>query len=189
MANKLAGKNIAIIATDDVEEAEILKPKQALEKEGATTVVIAPHKGTIQAVKHDEKTTKIPVNATLDEALADDFDAVLLPGGALNADQLRMNEAAQEFVTTMDEDGKPLAVICHGPWLLVSAGIVNGRRLTSYHTMQDDIQNAGADWIDSEVVVDDNWVSSRQPSDIPAFNTAMINLFAAPAEIEKIIIT
>jgi protease I len=129
-------------------------------------------------MKHDEKSEKFAVDATLDAADPNDFDAVLLPGGALNADSLRVEEAAQAFIGTVDEAGKPIAVICHAPWLLVSAGLVDGRKLTSYHTIQDDIRNAGGDWSDSEVVRDENWVSSRQPSDIPAFNREMIKLFA-----------
>jgi protease I len=113
----------------------------------------------------------------LDQVNPDEFDAVLLPGGALNADALRMEKTAQDFVTSMDKAGKPIAVICHAPWLLVSAGLVKGRTLTSYHTIQDDIRNAGGKWVDSEVTRDRNWVSSCQPSDIPAFNREMIELF------------
>jgi len=120
----------------------------------------------------------VHVDMTLEQAKPQDFDAVLLPGGALNADALRVNKKAQEFVRAIDEQGKPIAVICHGPWLLVSAGLVRGRRLTSYHTIQDDIRNAGGIWEDREVIRDGNWVSSRQPGDIPAFNGEMIKLFA-----------
>jgi protease I len=130
-------------------------------------------------MKHDEKTEKVNVDMTLDRANPEDFDAVLLPGGALNADHLRVEKKAQEFVRKIDQAGKPIAVICHGPWLLVSAGLVRGRKITSYHTIQDDLRNAGAHWEDSEVVRDRNWVSSRQPSDIPAFNREMIKLFAS----------
>jgi protease I len=115
---------------------------------------------------------------SLEEANPNNFDGVLLPGGALNADALRVERKAQDFVRTIDESDKPLAVICHGPWLLVSAGLVDGRKLTSYHTIQDDIRNAGGEWIDKDVVLDENWVSSRQPSDIPAFNRKMVDLFA-----------
>ncbi len=115
---------------------------------------------------------------TLDEADPDRFDAVLLPGGALNADFLRVDKKAQEFVKKMDKEQKPIAVICHGPWLLVSSGLVKGRKMTSYHTIQDDIRNAGGLWEDSEMVRDKNWVSSRSPKDLPAFNRAMIELFA-----------
>ncbi len=115
----------------------------------------------------------------------EEFDAVLIPGGALNADALRVEEKAKEFVRKIDQAGKPIAVICHGPWLLVSAGLVRGRKMTSYHTIQDDLRNAGANWEDSECVRDRNWVSSRQPSDIPVFNREMIELFASSGKRER----
>jgi len=179
MAEKnLSGIRVAILATDLFEEAELVKPKEALEQAGAKTTVIAPHPGEIQAVQHDKKTQKVKVDQTLSEAVPGDFDAVLLPGGAMNADALRVEKKAQQFVQEIDRAGKPIAVICHGPWLLISAGLARGRKLTSYHTIQDDLKNAGANWQDSEVVRDRNWVSSRQPSDIPAFNREVTNLFA-----------
>ncbi len=179
MAEKnLSGIRVAILATDLFEESELVKPKEALDRAGAQTTVIAPHAGEIQAVQHDTKTQKIKVDQTLDEARFGDFDAVLLPGGALNADALRVERKAQQFVQEMDRAGKPIAVICHGPWLLISAGLARGRKLTSYHTIQDDLKNAGANWQDSEVVRDRNWVSSRQPSDLPAFNREVVSLFA-----------
>ena len=148
-------------------------------------MVISPKQGQIQGVKHDEKADKVKVDMALNEANPDDFDAVLLPGGALNADALRVEKKAQDFVRKIDQAGKPIAVICHGPWLLVSAGLVRGRKMTSYHTIQDDLRNAGANWEDSEVVRDRNWVSSRQPTDIPAFNREMINLFASSRRGER----
>lgn len=175
---KLQDLWVAIIATDGFEQAELIEPRKALEEAGAQTTVIAPKSGKIQGFKHDEKAEKVDVDLTLNEANADRFDAVLLPGGALNADALRMEKKAQEFVRHIDEAKKPIAVICHGPWLLVSAKLAKGRKLTSYHTIQDDLRNAGADWSDQAVVTDRNWVSSRQPSDIPAFNEAMIGLFS-----------
>jgi len=179
MAEKnLSGIRVAILATDLFEEAELVKPKEALEQAGAKTTVVAPHAGEIQAVQHDKKTQKVKVDQTLSEAVPGDFDAVLLPGGAMNADALRVEKKAQQFVQEIDRAGKPIAVICHGPWLLISAGLARGRKLTSYHTIQDDLKNAGANWQDSEVVRDRNWVSSRQPSDIPAFNREVTNLFA-----------
>lgn len=179
MAEKnLSGIRVAILATDLFEEAELVKPKEALEQAGAKTTVVAPHAGEIQAVQHDTKTQKVKVDQTLSEAVPGDFDAVLLPGGAMNADALRVEKKAQQFVQEIDRAGKPIAVICHGPWLLISAGLARGRKLTSYHTIQDDLKNAGANWQDSEVVRDRNWVSSRQPSDIPAFNREVTNLFA-----------
>jgi protease I len=178
MAQKtLQDLRVAILATDGFEQAELVEPRKALEEAGAKTIVIAPKSGKIQGFKHDEKADKVSVDLTLDEASADVFDAVLLPGGALNADALRVEPKAQELVRRIDEAKKPIAVICHGPWLLVSAKLAKGRKLTSYHTIQDDIRNAGAEWTDQAVVSDRNWVSSRQPSDIPAFNEAIIELF------------
>ena len=175
---KLDGCRVAIIATDLFEEAELVETRKALEEAGAKATVIAPHAGEIQAVRHDTKTQKVRVDKTLEEAQPGDYDAVLLPGGALNADALRMEKKAQQFVRDLDREGKPIAVICHGPWLLVSAGLVNGRHMTSYHTIQDDLKNAGANWVDDVSVRDRNWVSSRKPSDIPQFNKNMIELFA-----------
>lgn len=174
----LSDFRVAILATDGVEDAELRNPKQALEKAGATAILIAPKKDAIQSFTHFDKKDRFQVDMTLAEADAKDFDAVLLPGGALNADTMRVQPQAQEFVREMDRQGKPIAVICHAPWLLVSAGLVRGRKMTSYHTIQDDLRNAGAKWQDAEMVRDKNWVSSRQPSDIPAFNRAMIDLFA-----------
>lgn len=174
----LEGYRVAIIATDLFEEAELIEPRKALEEAGAKTVVVAPKSGEIQAVQHDKKTQKVKVDVSLDKAAPDDFDAILLPGGAMNADALRMEKKAQEFVRQFDQDGKPIAVICHGPWLLISAGLVKGRHMTSYKTIQDDLKNAGANWVDEASVRDRNWISSRQPSDIPQFNQSMIELFA-----------
>jgi len=174
----LAGKRIAILVTDDFEQAELAEPKKALEQAGASTQIIAPQPGQVQGMKHDVKADSFPVDLTLEQANPMDFDGVLLPGGALNADILRVEPKAQAFVRTIDQQGKPLAVICHGPWLLVSAGLLKGRTLTSYHTIQDDIRNAGGNWVDQELVRDKNWVSSRSPKDIPAFNRGMIDLFA-----------
>jgi protease I len=173
----LANVRVAILATNDFEESEMTEPRHALKEAGARTTLIAPKSGKLQAMKHDVKTDSFDVDLALDKANAHDFDAVLLPGGALNADALRMDPKAQEFVRSIDKARKPIAVICHGPWLLVSAGLTKGRTLTSYHTIQDDIRNAGGQWVDREVVRDRNWVSSRQPSDLPAFNREMIALF------------
>jgi protease I len=174
----LEGTRVAILATDGVEQVELTEPRKALEKAGAHTTLIAPKAGKIKAMNHDQLADQFDVDVTLDQANPEDFDAVLLPGGAMNADALRMENSAQEFVRYMDDSGKPIAVICHGSWLLVSAGLVDGRTLTSYHTIQDDIRNADGQWIDKEVVRDQNWVSSRQPSDIPIFNQEMIRLFS-----------
>ncbi len=177
--NNLQGLRVAIIATDLFEEAELIEPRKALDAAGARTEVISPKGGEIQAVQHDKKTQKVKVDRTLDSVSADQFDAILLPGGAMNADALRIERKAQEIVRHANESNKPVAVICHGGWLLVSAGLLQGRKMTSYKTIQDDIRNAGATWVDEQVVRDGNWVSSRQPSDIPAFNREMISLFSA----------
>ncbi len=179
MAEKqLQGTRVAILATDLFEEAELIETRKALDEAGAQTVVIAPKAGEIQAVQHDKKTQKVKVDMTLDDARPNDFDGVLLPGGAMNADALRMEKKAQAFVKNFNEAGKPIAVICHGPWLLISAGLAKGRKMTSYFTIQDDLKNAGANWVDEASVLDRNWVSSRQPTDIPEFNRVMIKLFA-----------
>src|SRR5579862_7317129 len=179
---RLSHMRVAILASDGFEQAELEKPRKALEDAGAKTFVIAPKPGKkIQGFMHDEKGDKVSVDMTLDKANPEEFDAVLLPGGALNADFLRAEKKAQEFVRSIDQAKKPIAVICHAPWLLVSAGLVKGRTITSYHTIQDDIRNAGGNWKDEEVIRDANWVSSRQPTDIPAFNREMIALFSEPA--------
>lgn len=175
---QLPHMRIAILATDGFEESELTLPRAALEKAGAKTILISPKDDQIQGMKHHEKSKEVDVDLVLTDADPSDYDAVLLPGGALNADALRVDEMAQEFIREIDRAKKPIAVICHGPWLLVSAGLVKGRTLTSYHTIQDDIRNAGGNWKDEEVVRDANWVSSRQPSDIPAFNREMLALFA-----------
>ena len=179
---RLSNVRVAILATQGFEQAELIDTRKALDDAGALTVVVAPKAGKIQGMKHDEKADSVDVNLTLDKADPDDFDAVLLPGGALNADALRVEPKAQEFVRAMDRQKKPIAMICHAPWLLVSAGLVRDRTLTSYHTIQDDIRNAGGKWMDVTVAKDRNWVSSRQPGDIPAFNEAMIELMAEPKQ-------
>ncbi len=172
----LDGLRVAIVLDTDFEQVEMTEPRKALEDAGATCRLISP-KPEVTGVKHDEKKDTFSVDIPLDRANPDEFDAVLLPGGALNADSLRVNAKAQEFVRKLNQAGKPMAVICHAPWLLVSAGLAKGRHLTSYHTIQDDIKNAGGKWEDREVIVDRNLVTSRQPSDIPAFNREMVRLF------------
>jgi protease I len=179
MADKnLQGLRVAILATDGVEDAELKDPRKALDDAGAKTTLIAPKAGKIYSMNHHDKAAQYNVDQTLDQVRAEQFDAVLLPGGALNADTIRVHPRAQEFVREMNQAGKPIAFICHAPWLLVSAGLAKGRSMTSYHTIQDDVRNAGGKWQDEEVVQDKNWVSSRQPSDILAFNRAMIELFS-----------
>ncbi len=174
----LEGLRVAILAADGVQETELVEPRKALEDAGARTTLIAPKAGTIQASKHGEKTKEFHVDATLDSVDPSDFDAVLLPGGALSADALRTESKAKDFVREIDKAGKPIAMICHGPWLVISAGLAKGRTMASYHTIQDDVRNAGANWVDQEVVRNRNWVSSRQPADIPAFNREIIALFS-----------
>jgi protease I len=173
----LKGVRVAILATDGVEKVELTLPRLSLEEAGADTMLIAP-KPEIQSMKHDMRDERFRADTLLDDAQPNEFDAVLLPGGALNSDKLRMETAAREFVQQIDSAGKPIAAICHAPWLLVSAKLVKGRRLTSYYTLQDDIRCAGGEWEDREVLVDRNWVTSRKPDDIPAFNREMRTLFA-----------
>jgi len=173
---------VAVLATDGFEESELTEPARALRDAGAKVEVIAPKGGSIQGFRHFDKGQSVTADRTLEEAKPEEYDALMLPGGALNADALRAVPRALEFVRSFQEAGKPVAAICHAPWTLISAGVVRGRTLTSYHTIQDDVRNAGGKWVDREVVEDGNWVTSRQPSDIPAFNQAMLRLFAhAPA--------
>ena len=175
----LEGLKVAILVTDGFEEPELIEPVQALKNAGARVTIVSLSSGEVQGVRHDlEKTIKIKVDRTMKEVSADEFDAVQLPGGAVNADRMRMAPEVQSFLRAMQGAGKPIAAICHAPWELVSAGLVRGRTLTSYHTIQDDIRNAGGNWVDREFVQDGNWVTSRQPSDIPAFNRGMIDLFS-----------
>jgi protease I len=166
-----------VLVATDVEEAEILETTAALRDGGARVDIVSVGGREVQLMRHDDKTKTLAADCSLDNAHASEYDGMLLPGGTINADQLRMQEKAREFVKALDADGKPIAAICHAPWLLVSAGLVGDRTLTSYYTLQDDVRNAGGRWLDQEVVVDDNWVTSRSPSDIPAFNREMIRLF------------
>lgn len=178
MAQNLRGLQVAILVSDMFEETEMVEPRQALEDAGAETTLIAPHDGEVIAANHFDKGESYQIDATLENAEPTDFDALLLPGGALNADFLRVDPKVQAFIQHFDETGKPMAIICHAPWELISAGVMDGRHITSFHTIADDIRNAGGEWTDEEVVIDNNWVTSRKPDDIPAFNTAMIELFA-----------
>jgi protease I len=176
MAN-LSDLRIAVIATDGFEESELTEPVRALHEKKAFVEIISPREKTIQALRHMEPGAFVAVDRMLGEVLPENYDALLLPGGAINADSLRLLPDVQAFVRAMEEAGRPIAAICHAPWILVSAGLVRDRTLTSYHTIQDDIRNAGGNWVDREVVVDRNWVTSRQPSDLPAFIASMENLF------------
>jgi protease I len=177
----LKGQKVAILVDNYFEEAEFTEPLKALKKAGATVEVIAaePQGRKVQAMRHIEKGKLFSIDKTLQEANIDDYDALVLPGGAVNADQLRMQEKAREWVKSITKQDKPLAVICHAPWVLVSAGLAKGRKLTSFFTIQDDLRDAGANWVDQEVVIDGNLITSRSPDDIPAFNKALIAMMAA----------
>ena len=175
----LHGMKVAILVTEGFEQVEMTEPRKALQQAGAETHLVSREKGQVQAFKHHDRADKFDVDRTFDDLRPEDYDAVLLPGGAINADTIRSNEKAQQFVQAMQHAGKPFAVICHAPWLLVSAGLVKGRTLTSWPTLQDDIRNAGGEWVDQQVVKDANWVTSRKPDDIPAFNQAMLELIAS----------
>jgi protease I len=184
--SKLTDFRVAVLATDGFEESELTQPVKALKDAGAEVTILSLKPGKIQGVRHDvDKTVKVKVDRTIGNASADDFDAVHLPGGTVNADSLRMVPEVQAFLRAIQEAGKPLAAICHAPWELVSAGLVPGRTLTSYHTIQDDIRNAGGIWVDREVIEDGNWVTSRQPSDLPTFIRTMITNFSRSPVVDR----
>ena len=176
--NKLEGKKVAILATNGFEQSELFEPKKALEEAGAEVSVVSLETGEIKGWDTDDWGKSISVDLTVDEANADDFDALQLPGGVINPDQLRTNEKVLSFVKAFFEAGKPVAAICHAPWTLINAEVVKGREMTSYHTIRKDLENAGAKWKDEEVVVDYGLVTSRNPDDIPAFNRKMIEEIA-----------
>jgi protease I len=177
--SKLADFRVAVLATDGFEETELTEPVKALREAGARVTLLALSPGEVQAVRHDlDKTIRVKADGAIRDASAEEFDAVHLPGGTVNADSLRMVPEVQAFLRAMQDAGKPFAAICHAPWELISAGLVRGRTLTSYHTIQDDVRNAGGNWVNREVVEDGNWVTSRQPGDLPAFNRAMLSLFS-----------
>ena len=178
MSTQLEGLRVAILATDGFEQVELTEPRKALDEAGATTHVIAPKSGSIKAWDETDWGITVDVDATLDEATPQDYDALLLPGGVLNPDNLRVDEKAVSFARTFFDAEKPVASICHGPQTLIEADVVRGRRMTSYASVQTDLKNAGADWVDEEVVVDGNLITSRSPEDLPAFNQAIIREFA-----------
>ena len=165
----LEGRKIAVIVTDGFEEAEFTKPVEALRNEGATVDVIAPDANAVQAFEHLEKTQVVQADRLINEVKPDDYDALVIPGGVANADRLRLKPEVVEFARAMVQAGKPAGVICHGPWVLVEAGVVSGRKLTSWPSLKTDIENAGGEWVDEEVVVDGGLVTSRKPADLPAF--------------------
>jgi deglycase len=181
MPNNLQGKTIAILATDGFEQSELTKPKKALEEAGARTQVVSPAGGEIKGWDRKDWGEEVPVDITLDTADPARYDALLLPGGVMSPDQLRMNPAAVRFVKHFFEHAKPVAAICHGPWMLVEAGAVQGRTVTSWPSLKTDIRNAGGTWVDEEVVSSNGVVTSRKPDDIPAFNRQMIDLFSKGA--------
>lgn len=165
---------VAILATDYFEESELFSPLEALERAGADVEVIAPKSGRLKSLRHVEPGKAIEVDKTLEEADPDDYDGLVVPGGAVNADFLRTEERARRFIRRIMDEGKPTAVICHGPWLLASAGLARDRHLTSFFTIQDDMRNAGAEWEDREVIEDGNLITSRSPDDLPAFNSRLL---------------
>jgi protease I len=174
MANKLDGKKVAILAADFFEQVELTKPRDALKEAGAEVKIVSLKAGRIQGMHHADKGDKVEVDLTLDQADPEEFDALMIPGGTMNPDTLRSTPAALDFTRHFFQAGKPAAVICHGPWVLIDAGLARGRKLTSWPAIQMDLKNAGAEWVDQEVVVDNGLVTSRKPDDIPAFNRKMI---------------
>ena len=177
-SDKLKGKRIAILVANGFEHSELFEPKKALEAAGAKTFIISPERDQVKSWKDKTWGEEIAVDVPLASAKADQFDALLLPGGVMNPDTLRMNPDAVKFVKAIADAGKPVAAICHGPWTLLEADLVRGRKLTSWPSLKTDIRNAGGTWTDDEVVVDKGLVTSRKPADIPAFNRAMIEMFA-----------
>jgi protease I len=178
VADKLQGKRVAFMATDMVEQVELTEPWKALEQEGAKLELVSPEEGEIQGFNHYDKAETFKVDRTVEEARADEYDALVIPGGVGNPDTMRMDENAVQLVREFFQQGKPVGVICHGPWMLVEAGVVRGRKVTSWPSLQTDIRNAGGNWVDEEVVVDQGLVTSRKPDDIPAFTAKLIEEFA-----------
>ncbi|CAM3593558.1 Intracellular protease 1 [Pseudomonas reidholzensis] len=178
MSAQLNGKRVAFLVTDGFEQVELTGPREALEQHGAVVDILSDDEGTVRSWNHDKPADAFAVDATFESAQRDLYDALVLPGGVQNSDTIRLIPGAQQLVKNHAAAGKPLAVICHGGWLLVSSGLVKGKRMTSYKTLQDDIRNAGATWVDEQVVVDGNLISSRQPDDIPAFNEQLIRALA-----------
>ena len=178
MTKDLTGKRVAIVVTNGFEQIELTDPRDALEDAGASTDIVSIEDDQVKGWKHTEWGDTFAVDVSIDDADPDRYDALLLPGGVMNPDKLRRDERIQRFVRAFFEEGKPVAAICHGPWTLIDAGVVKGRRVTSYHSIQMDLKNAGAEWVDEEVVVDRGLVTSRKPDDLPAFDAKMIEEFA-----------
>jgi protease I len=174
---ELDGKKVAIVVANGFEQVELTEPRKALEEAGAKTEIVSPAQGKVKGWNHTEWGDEFPVDVPVEQARAENYDALLLPGGVMNPDKLRRNEFVLQFVRDFFGAGKPVAAICHGPWTLIDAGLADGRKMTSYETIQMDLKNAGANWVDAEVVVDGGLVTSRKPDDIPAFNRKMIEEF------------
>jgi protease I len=177
VADKLQGKRVAFLATDMVEQVELTEPWKAVKDAGGTPELVSLEEGEIQGFNHYDKADTFKVDRTVEEARAEDYDALVIPGGVGNPDTMRTHENAVQFVRDFFEQGKPVGVICHGPWMLVEAGVVRGRKVTSWPSLQTDIRNAGGDWVDQDVVVDDGLVTSRKPDDLPAFNEKIVEEF------------
>jgi len=175
---KLNGLKVAILATDGFEQSELLEPRKALSEAGAKTEVVSPKQGKVRGWNHKEWGEEVAVDRDLQQADAKQYDALLLPGGVMNPDNLRTNARAVAFVKAFFDQGKPVAAICHGPWTVLESGAARGHRMTSWPSLKTDLKNAGAEWVDEEVVVDKNLVTSRKPDDIPAFNRELLKLFA-----------
>lgn len=185
MAQQLEGCKVAILVADGFEQSELTEPKKALESAGARTSIVSPAKSEVQAWKHFDKGEKFKVDVALERAKPQEFDALLLPGGVANPDQLRMIPEAVQFVREFFDSGKPVAAICHGPWILIEANAVRGRKVTSWPSLKTDLRNAGAEWVDAEVIVDRGLITSRKPGDIPAFNKKMIEELAGAKHREQ----
>jgi protease I len=185
VANELQGKRVAFLATDMVEQVELTEPWKAVEQAGATPELISLEEGEIQGFNHYDKADTFKVDRTVEEARADDYDALVVPGGVGNPDTMRADENAVQFVRDFFEQSKPVGVICHGPWMLVEAGVVRGRKVTSWPSLQTDIRNAGGEWVDEQVVVDNGLVTSRKPDDLEAFNAKIVEEFAEGKHAEQ----
>jgi protease I len=172
--DKLSGKKVAIVTENGFEEVELTSPKEALEQAGAQVYIISPQKGKVKAWNHDHWSIELPVDVNIKDANVNDYDALMVPGGVLNPDQMRINADCVEFAKQFLESGKPVAAICHGPQLLIETGMLEGRTMTSYPSVKTDLVNAGVNWVDKEVVVDHGLVTSRSPKDLPAFNKKML---------------
>lgn len=182
---KLSGKKIAFLATDGFEQVELTKPWEAIQEAGAEVVLVSPKDGSIQGMNHDEKADTFQVDMLIENASATEFDGLVLPGGVANPDSLRLSEKSIHFIRDFFEQHKPVAAICHGPWTLIDAGVVQGRRVTSWPTLKNELKNAGAEWVDEECVCDNGLVTSRNPDDIPAFCEKAIEEFAEGSHAEQ----